>query len=175
MHVTRDDRPMRVEAGAVVDEFDLPGIGQVVARHTRTRTPDGGVTWACIFTVVATGTSDLSVVHRLSAPSLAEGRRSVRHAVEFLAGRGIAPLPPELQPERGDFDVVRPDGGSPAGTLPAGQTRVGSMHPSRRATDVRRGSTGPRDGSVRGTEFRPLVDSLPRTPAFELPPGTPLS
>ena len=152
MCLTRDDRPMRVEAGAVVDEFDLSGIGQVVARHTRIRTPDGGVTWSCIFTVVAAGVSDLSVVHRLSAPSLAEGRRSVRHAVEFLAGRGIAPLPPE---RRSDGDVRQGDV-APLGPLPAGQTRVGSMHPARRATD-----------------FRPLVDSLPRTPAFELPPGVP--
>jgi hypothetical protein len=77
---------MRVEAGAVVDEFDLPGIGQVVARHTRLRASDADG-WACMFTVVASGNSDLAVVHRLSAPTLAEARRSVRHAVEFLAGR----------------------------------------------------------------------------------------
>jgi hypothetical protein len=78
---------MRVEAGAVVDEFDLDGIGRVVARHTRTK-DDDGVVWACMFTVVATGNSDLAIVHRLSARSLAEARRSVRQAVEFLAGRG---------------------------------------------------------------------------------------
>lgn len=75
-----------MEAGAVVDEFDLPGIGQVVARHTRLRASDSDG-WACMFTVVASGNSDLAVVHRLSAPTLAEARRSVRHAVEFLAGR----------------------------------------------------------------------------------------
>jgi hypothetical protein len=75
-----------VEAGAVVDEFDLPGIGQVVARHTRLRASESDG-WACMFTVVASGNSDLAVVHRLSAPTLAEARRSVRHAVEFLAGR----------------------------------------------------------------------------------------
>jgi hypothetical protein len=80
---------MRVEAGAVVDEFDLPGIGQVVARHTRLRAADSDG-WACMFTVVASGNSDLAVVHRLSAPTLAEARRSVRHAVEFLAGRAGA-------------------------------------------------------------------------------------
>jgi len=80
---------MRVEAGAVVDEFDLEGIGRVVARHTRTK-DDDGVVWACMFTVVATGNSDLAIVHRLSAKSLAEARRSVRQAVEFLAGRGAA-------------------------------------------------------------------------------------
>lgn len=77
---------MRVEAGAVVDEFDLPGIGQVVARHTRLRA-SGADGWACMFTVIASGNVDLAVVHRLSAPTLAEARRSVRHAVEFLAGR----------------------------------------------------------------------------------------
>jgi hypothetical protein len=77
---------MRVEAGAVVDEFDLPGIGQVVARHTRLRASESEG-WACMFTVVASGNADLAVVHRLSAPTLAEARRSVRHAVEFLAGR----------------------------------------------------------------------------------------
>ena len=80
---------MRVEAGAVVDEFDLEGIGRVVARHTRSK-DDDGVVWACMFTVVATGNSDLAIVHRLSAKSLAEARRSVRQAVEFLAGRGAA-------------------------------------------------------------------------------------
>jgi hypothetical protein len=83
---------MRVEAGAVVDEFDLPGIGQVVARHTRIRSGDD-VTWACMFTVVAASNADLAIVHRLSAPTLAEARRSVRHAVEFLAGRtAVSPL-----------------------------------------------------------------------------------
>lgn len=84
-----------MEAGAVVDEFDLPGIGQVVARHTRLRASDSDG-WACMFTVVATGNSDLSVVHRLSAPTLAEARRSVRHAVEFLAGRSGASTKSEL-------------------------------------------------------------------------------
>jgi hypothetical protein len=88
----RDDLRMRVEAGAVVDEFDLPGIGQVVARHTRMRSGDD-VTWACMFTVVAASNADLAIVHRLSAPTLAEARRSVRHAVEFLAGRTAAGPP----------------------------------------------------------------------------------
>jgi hypothetical protein len=85
----RDDLRMRVEAGAVVDEFDLPGIGRVVARHTRMKSGDD-VTWACMFTVVAASNADLAIVHRLSAPTLAEARRSVRHAVEFLAGRTAA-------------------------------------------------------------------------------------
>jgi hypothetical protein len=91
---------MRVEAGAVVDEFDLPGIGQVVARHTRMKTADAD-NWACMFTVVASGNSDLAVVHRLSAPTLAEARRSVRNAVEFLAGRPVTNT--TLDRRRGDI------------------------------------------------------------------------
>ncbi|MGH3266316.1 MAG: hypothetical protein ACRDNS_30475 [Trebonia sp.] len=91
-----------MEAGAVVDEFDLPGIGRVVARHTRHKTADA-VSWACMFTVVASGVADLAVVHRLSAPSLAEARKSVRHAVEFLAGHADRPAPlPEALPPAGD-------------------------------------------------------------------------
>jgi hypothetical protein len=90
-----DDSLVRVEAGAVVDEFELPGVGEVVARHTRAKAPDGSIQWACTFTVVAIGTADLAVVHRLSAASLAEARRRVRNAVEFLAGRaGTAALTP---------------------------------------------------------------------------------
>ena len=81
---------MRVEAGAVVDEFDLAGIGHVVARYTRAKHPDGAG-WACMFTVVASTVNDLAVVHRLSAPTLAEARRSVRLAVEFLSGRADRP------------------------------------------------------------------------------------
>jgi hypothetical protein len=93
-----DHQTMRVEAGAVVDEYEMPGIGQVVARYTRTITPDG-VNWACMFTVVASGVGDLSLVHRLAAPTLAEARRCVRHAIEFMAARGLsahlaAPRPP---------------------------------------------------------------------------------
>jgi len=89
----RDDLPVRVEAGAVVDEFDLPGTGQVVARHTRIKTGDV-VSWACVFTVMAPGHTELAVVHRLSAPTLAEARRAVRRAVDFLGGRPVAgPVP----------------------------------------------------------------------------------
>jgi hypothetical protein len=109
---------VRVEAGAVVDEFELVGIGQVVARHTRTKTPDGGVTWACMFTVVANSASDLAVVHRLSAPSLAEARRSVRQAAEFLASRAMY-APPSV-----------PSVPSAPSAAPAGP-------PRRRATDRR--------------------------------------
>lgn len=95
----------------------MPGIGQVVARHTRTRTPDGGVTWACMFTVVADGASDLAVIHRLSAPTLAEARRNVRSAIEFMAGRAVAVAPSS----------------EPATSLPS----LPSLPPRRRATDKR--------------------------------------
>jgi hypothetical protein len=172
---------MRVEAGAVVDEFDLPGIGAVVARHIRTKTPDGGVTWACMFTVVAPGTSDLSVVHRLSAPTLAEGRRSVRHAVEFLAGRAHAALQPTeaSAAHRADAAVpagrssdLRPTGGpaseSPRVTArqaPPAHPDAATTQPARRATDRRDGHPNRR----RDVEFRPLVDSLSRIPVFALP------
>lgn len=100
----------------------MPGIGQVVARHTRTRTPDGGVTWACMFTVVADGASDLAVVHRLSAPTLAEARRNVRSAIEFMAGRAVTVAPSSDQPFPGP---------------PTAQAPVPSMPPRRRATDKR--------------------------------------
>ena len=107
---------MRVEAGAVVDEFAMAGIGQVVARHTRTRTPDGGLTWACMFTVVADGASDLAVVHRLSAPTLAEARRNVRSAIEFMAGRAMTAAPrvePATPPRRRATDKRPDDAGAP--------------------------------------------------------------
>jgi len=137
---------MRVEAGAVVDEFELPGIGQVVARHSRTRTPDGGVTWACMFTVVADGAADLAVVHRLSAPSLAEGRRSVKHAVEFMTGRAMVG-PATVGPDKPDAPAVKFNA---------------TNHPSRRATDRRRDDLRRDDAS-----------RVPRIPVFDLRGGLP--
>ncbi|MGH8891540.1 MAG: hypothetical protein ACRDV3_17485 [Acidothermaceae bacterium] len=185
---------MRVEAGAVVDEFDLPGIGHVVARHTRTRTPDGGVTWACMFSIAAPGTSDLSVVHRLSAPNLAEGRRSVLHAVEFLSGRALAPMVAPLT----DAASSQVPGQSAAGHSVANeQTSVGTIgtgqpkvragdqmagaaaleptgrftrtnHPGRRATDTSPAVADKRRGRPE-PRFTPLVDAGPQPPRFELP------
>ena len=107
-----DDRLMRVEAGAVVDEYEMPGIGQVVARYNRTSTPDG-VSWRCMFTVVATGVADLALVHRLVAPTLSEARQCVRHAVEFLAGR--APDPEQLRQRPADLDLRAPHIPDPRG------------------------------------------------------------
>jgi hypothetical protein len=155
---TRDDRRMRVEGGAVVDEFELPGIGHVVARHTRTRTPDNGVTWACIFTVMTTGASDLAVVHRLSAPSLADGRQAVRHAVEFLAGRAVQSTAVTSSP-----GPQGPAAGAPRALMP-----ITPRSPRRRATDVRR-----RDAEHERTPIPagPLSADVPRIPVFDLPTG----
>ncbi len=79
---------MRVEAGAVIDEFEIADVGDVVVRYIRTRTSEGS-SWECMFTVVAAGVGDLAIVHRLHAPTLADARRGVRQAVEFLAGRSL--------------------------------------------------------------------------------------
>jgi hypothetical protein len=100
-----DDGPMRVEAGAVVDEYEMAGIGQVVARYSRMTTPEG-VSWKCMFTVVASGVADLALVHRLVAPTLSEARRCVRHAVEFLAGRGPDPVQVAAQQPATRSDVT---------------------------------------------------------------------
>jgi hypothetical protein len=134
---------VRVEAGAVVDEFELVGIGQVVARHTRTKTPDGGVTWACMFTVVANSASDLAVVHRLSAPSLAEARRSVRQAAEFLASRAMYAPP----------SVPSVPSGSSGSSVPSAPSVTPAGPPRRRATDRR----------------AELTAQAPSVPVFDLP------
>jgi hypothetical protein len=110
-----DDSFMRVEAGAVVDEYEMAGIGQVVARYSRAATPDG-VTWKCMFTVVASGVQDLALVHRLVAPTLAEARQCVRHAVEFLAGRG--PDPELVAHRTGDEERRAPRIPDPRGNQP---------------------------------------------------------
>lgn len=125
----------------------MPGIGQVVARHTRTRTPDGGVTWACMFTVVSDGASDLAVVHRLSAPTLAEARRNVRSAIEFMAGRVMDAAPSSSLPSS--------EPGFPP-PLPALPPR--SLTPPRR----------------RATDRRPDDAVPPRIPVFDLPPLYPV-
>jgi len=161
----------------------------------RTRTPDGGVTWACMFSITPSGTSDLSVVHRLSAPSLAEGRRSVRHAVEFLSGRALAPLQAPAPDAVGGTPVLGPNasprtahdqtsvgtmirtgpprehpGGQVAGALkfePAGRfTRTN--HPGRRATDTSPAVADKRADNRRTPRFTPLVDASPQPPRFDL-------
>lgn len=133
-------------------------MGHVVARHTRTKTPDGGVTWACTFTVLATGISDLSVVHRLSAPSLAEGRRSVRQAVEFLTGR--TPLGPEAP--LGSETPLGPEAPTPARSPFAPPIPALAPTPpprNRRATDR------PDQGLV--PDVNSIPDASPRFPIFD--------
>ncbi len=121
----------------------MHGIGHVVARHTRTRTPDGGVSWACMFTVVADGASDLAVVHRLSAPTLAEARRNVRSAIEFMACRAMA--------------------GSPSPSLSLSPEGRPSLPPRRRATDK-----GPGDVSA---PHIPVFDLPPLYPVDDDKPS----
>jgi hypothetical protein len=117
----RDDPRVRVEGGAVVDEFDVANVGHVAARHTRLATADG-VTWACMFTIRAPGHDDLSVVHRLSAPTFAESRRCVRHAVEFLAGIPVdgraVDAPPAAPADPGPLGGFRPTPRTPVFVLP---------------------------------------------------------
>lgn len=85
-----NDGFVRIEAGAAVDEFGVDGIGLVVSRYQRSA--DG---WTATFTIVAEGVEDLALVHRLSAPTLAEARRAVPRAVALLAGRSVdAAVPP---------------------------------------------------------------------------------
>lgn len=179
-------RDMRVEAGAVVDEFDLPGIGHVVARHNRIKAPNGGVTWACMFTVAPQGTNDLAVVHRLSAPSLAEGRRSVRHAVEFLVSRAL--IEDAARAARAPFETSdvsrpttptsddhawRPPAGQPVYTGTKRERRV-ALSPSRgygrRWSDLRR--RDPDRGRIPDLT-RPVADPVRGAPSFGLPPSPP--
>jgi hypothetical protein len=152
-----DDLLVRVEAGAVVDEFELRGIGPVVARYTRTRTSDGAGQWHCTFTVAAAGTGDLALVHRLSASSLTDARRCVRHAVEFLAGRAAAPAP------------TRAGGSAPPRVSPL----VDSPLPGLPATDSSATDSSATDSPSRVplNRGRREADRAPRIPVFDLPSG----
>jgi hypothetical protein len=163
---------VRVEAGAVVDEFDLPGIGQVVARHTRMKTPEG-VTWACMFTVVASGNADLAVVHRLSAPSLAEGRRSVRNAVEFLAGRVADNTVVQRPPRRRSTDTFATDGRR-VGARPGINASTRDVRSLDHHHDVPGFGPHAPEPALATSPARPVGPApsgpAPRTPTFQLPP-----
>jgi hypothetical protein len=74
----------RLEAGAVVDEVDVPGVGPVEVRFSRC--PAG---WQASFELRDPMTSDLAVVHRLVAPSFRKARATVPQAVAFLLGRPV--------------------------------------------------------------------------------------
>jgi hypothetical protein len=74
----------RLEAGAVVDEVDVPGVGAVPVRVARC--PAG---WMATFEVRDPATSDLAVMHKLVAPTYREAKASVPQAVAFLLGRPV--------------------------------------------------------------------------------------
>jgi hypothetical protein len=74
----------RLEAGAVVGEIDVPGVGVVPVRVQRC--PAG---WQATFEVHDPAASDLSVVHKLVAPSYREAKAAVPQAIEFLLGRPV--------------------------------------------------------------------------------------
>jgi hypothetical protein len=70
-----------LDAGAIVDELDVVGVGAVTARLSRC--PAG---WEASFEVRDPAVGDLAVVHRLVAPTLGEARTAVPRAVRFLLG-----------------------------------------------------------------------------------------
>lgn len=74
----------RLEAGAVVDELDIVGVGLVPVRVQRC--PAG---WMATFEVRDPATSDLSVAHKLVAPTYREAKAAVPQAVAFLLGRPV--------------------------------------------------------------------------------------
>jgi hypothetical protein len=77
---------MRLGVGGVEEDIVLPGIGTVAVRYER-----AGDGWTAEFTVRTADVDDLSVVHRLLAPTLAEARRLVPAAVAFLRGEPVDP------------------------------------------------------------------------------------
>ncbi|HET7530191.1 MAG TPA: hypothetical protein VFJ98_04450 [Mycobacteriales bacterium] len=74
----------RLEAGAVVDEVDVPGVGRVPVRVQRC--PAG---WQATFEVSDPAAGELAVVHKLVAPSYREAKAAVPQAVAFLLGRPV--------------------------------------------------------------------------------------
>ena len=80
------DLGMRLTAGTVVEDVDVERCGAVSVTYRRV---DDG--WTAEFEVAAQTVADLTVTHRLSAPSLAAARRLVPAAVAFLAGEPVDP------------------------------------------------------------------------------------
>jgi hypothetical protein len=74
----------RLEAGTVVGEIDVPGIGVVPVRMQRC--PAG---WQATFEVREPAVSDVAVVHKLVAPTYREAKAAVPQAIEFLLGRPV--------------------------------------------------------------------------------------
>ena len=84
MGVANSTRMSRLEAGAVIDEIDVAGVGPVPVRVERC--PAG---WMASFEVRDPATSDLAVMHKLVAPSYREAKAAVPQAVAFLLGRPV--------------------------------------------------------------------------------------
>lgn len=76
---------VRIDGGAVFEDLAIPGAGTVPVRYERC--PAG---WSAKFTLRDPEVEELSVVHRLVAPSLREARRAVPAAVAFLRGEPVA-------------------------------------------------------------------------------------
>jgi hypothetical protein len=74
----------RLDAGAIVDEVDVAGVGRVPIRIVRC--PAG---WQATFEVRDPLVPDLAVVHRLVADSPRAARREVAEAVLFLLGKPL--------------------------------------------------------------------------------------
>jgi hypothetical protein len=79
-----DHRLVHIDAGAIVDEVDLEGLGFLTARYVRE-----GDGWTATFTLQVVPDDDLAVCHRLVAPTLADARRAVPLAAAFLAGDSL--------------------------------------------------------------------------------------
>ena len=82
--MTKVERVIRLDAGVVYDEIDVPGVGPVEVRLQRC--PAG---WQAAFDLRDPMTSELAVVHRLVAPTYREARGNVPQAVAFLLGRPV--------------------------------------------------------------------------------------
>lgn len=70
--------------GGVEEQLEVRGVGPVGARYERC--PAG---WQATFTIRAPEPADLALVHRLVAPTLAEARRAVPAAAQFLLGKPL--------------------------------------------------------------------------------------
>jgi hypothetical protein len=78
----------RLEAGGIVDELNLDDDLCVAVRFERC--PAG---WQASFSLSHPQVADLTVLHRLVAPSLAEARTAVPAAVVYLLGTPVDELP----------------------------------------------------------------------------------
>jgi hypothetical protein len=78
----------RLEAGGIVDDVSLDEDVSLRVRYERC--PAG---WQASFSLDHPQQADLSVVHRLVAPSLAEARTAVPAAAVYLLGTPVDELP----------------------------------------------------------------------------------